>query len=88
MCDENGMTNTDVHVIIETTDGAISSVISDGDNVNVAIIERNELDESAVNYHEDIVGAPGMLLGNFVADTTDIDLHELWVSQFNDLDAD
>jgi hypothetical protein len=86
MCDENGMECSDVHVIIETTNGAISGVLSDGDNVNVAIIERSDLDENAVNYHEDIIGAPGMLLGTFIADTTDIDLHELWVTQFNDTD--
>lgn len=84
MCEDDNST----YVVIETVDGAISNVFSDSDNVNVAIIERNDLDESGEGYFEELMGMPGMLKGTFQADPTDVDLHEMWLSNFCNSDDD
>lgn len=72
--------NEEIYVVIETQDQAITAVTSNHDNVNIAIIERNQLDEKSENYFADVMDAPAMLTTAFKADVAEHDLHRVWLS--------
>ena len=73
-----------VYVFIETTDSAITNITSNHEDVNIAIIERNNLDEKSEQYLDDVLDAPGMLVSSFKADFADCDLHTVWLQIHNE----
>ena len=76
--------NEEVYVVIETQDQNITAVTSNCDNVHIAIIERNQLDEKSENYFADVMDAPAMLTTSFKADVAEYNLHHVWLSLHNE----